>query len=82
MEPSKRAEYLGGGFLDDAPPISKELYDVLKLVVAEWMHDPMSVQCFDLRIVKRGREAVAMFERCYPQRPEARMLEGNRRRFR
>lgn len=30
--------------------------EIFKLVVAEWKSDPMSVQCFDLRIV---REAIA-----------------------
>jgi hypothetical protein len=28
--------------------------EIFKLVVAEWKSDPMSVQCFDLRVVREG----------------------------
>ena len=69
MSATHNIEYLGGGFEDDAPPISKEIYDILKLVVAEWESDPMSVQCFDLRIVERAKKACTEWEQCYPQRP-------------
>lgn len=34
------------------------VWDVLDLVVAEWESDPMSVQCFDLRIVERAKHLV------------------------
>lgn len=33
----------------------RELLDVLNLIVAEFESDPMSVQCFDLRIVERAK---------------------------
>ena len=29
--------------------------DILELVVSEWETDPMSVQCFDLRIVNEAK---------------------------
>ena len=37
----------------------KEAARLLDLVVAEWRSDPMSVQCFDLRIVKQAKEVMA-----------------------
>ena len=37
----------------------KEAWKVLDLIVAEFESDPMSVQCFDLRIVERAKECVA-----------------------
>jgi len=33
-----------------------EALGIFKEVVGEWKSDPMSVQCFDLRIVKRALE--------------------------
>jgi hypothetical protein len=36
---------------------------LLGLIVAEWKSDPMSVQCFDLRIVKEAKAVVAEYER-------------------
>jgi hypothetical protein len=33
--------------------------EIFKLVISEWKTDPMSVQCFDLRIV---REAIALHD--------------------
>ena len=38
--------------------LRKEAIDLLGLVAAEWESDPMSVQCFDLRIVRRAKEVV------------------------
>ena len=35
-----------------------EALELLKLIDAEFQSDPMSVQCFDLRIVKRVNECV------------------------
>jgi hypothetical protein len=41
------------------------MWQVMRLVVAEWTTDPRSVECFDLRIVE---EAVSLVERHqYPQ---------------
>lgn len=34
----------------------REALEIFDLVVAEWNSDPMSVQCFDLRIVKRAQD--------------------------
>lgn len=31
---------------------------LLGLVVAEWESDPMSVQCFDLRVVNRAKAVI------------------------
>ena len=36
----------------------KRAWEILRLVVAEWRSDPMSVQCFDLRIVREATELV------------------------
>jgi hypothetical protein len=35
-----------------------EMYRLLELIDAEFRTDPMSVQCFDLRIVKRVNEVL------------------------
>lgn len=35
--------------------IDDRLLEIMGLVVAEWESDPMSVQCFDLRIVAEAR---------------------------
>jgi hypothetical protein len=40
--------------LSEAVELRSEAVELLKLVVAEWESDPMSVQCFDLRIVERA----------------------------
>lgn len=38
---------------------NQEAHDLLALIDAEFRTDPMSVQCFDLRIVERVRACVA-----------------------
>lgn len=43
--------------------LRREAVQLLGLVVAEWTSDPMSVQCFDARTVKRATEVVAELER-------------------
>lgn len=51
--------------IDPAPePMFSELgmYLVLRPIVAEFDSDPMSVQCFDLRIVRRAQWLVKKFE--------------------
>ena len=35
--------------------IDARLMEIMGLVVAEWGSDPMSVQCFDLRIVEEAK---------------------------
>jgi len=46
--------------------LEKEAFKILGLVVAEWKSDPMSVQCFDLRIVERAKYVVARLEKLTP----------------
>lgn len=41
---------------------AREAFRLLKLIDAEFQSDPMSVQCFDLRIVQRVKECVAKRE--------------------
>ena len=41
----------------------KEAMRVLALIVAEFTSDPMSVQCFDLRIVERAKQVIENRER-------------------
>jgi hypothetical protein len=36
---------------------------LLGLVVAEWKSDPVSVQCFDLRIVEDAKTVIARLEK-------------------
>ena len=43
--------------------IGKECREVLDLIVSEFETDPKSVQCFDLRLVKRAIEAVEVHRR-------------------
>lgn len=35
-----------------------ELFTVLDIIIAEFQSDPMSVQCFDLRIVARAKKVI------------------------
>lgn len=35
-----------------------EAWTVLDLIVAEFESDPMSVQCFDLRVVERAKKVI------------------------
>lgn len=37
----------------------REAHALLDLIVAEFTSDPMSVQCFDARIVERAKDCVA-----------------------
>lgn len=48
---------------EDLPPNEREIYELLDLIVAEWESDPMSVQCFDLRIVERAKKTVEPFRK-------------------
>ncbi len=36
-----------------------DLLEILSLIVSEFKSDPMSVQCFDLRLVERAKRIVA-----------------------
>jgi hypothetical protein len=42
--------------------LRREAIQILELVVSEWQSDPMSVQCFDLRIVERAGQVIARLE--------------------
>jgi len=46
--------------------LKREGMHLLGLVVAEWMSDPQSVQCFDSRIVERAIKVIAEYE-CLPE---------------
>ncbi|WP_026782648.1 hypothetical protein [Pleomorphomonas koreensis] len=37
----------------------RRLLEIMELVVSEWATDPMSVACFDLRIVEEAKQLVA-----------------------
>lgn len=45
-------------YLDPVGDAQNEAWKVLSLIVAEFDTDPMSVQCFDLRIVERAKAVV------------------------
>ena len=43
--------------------IEKRLLQIMDLVVAEWESDPISAQCFDLRIVNEAKMLNASYKR-------------------
>jgi hypothetical protein len=43
----------------EARMLNQEAHVLLGLIAAEFCSDPLSVQCFDLRIVERVKQAVA-----------------------
>lgn len=43
---------------EDSWQNDKEAFVLLDLINAEFQSDPMSVQCFDLRVVERVKECV------------------------
>jgi len=51
---------LGHIGFDYSPPSEEqnEMARLLKLIDAEWRSDPMSVQCFDLRIIEQVRDII------------------------
>lgn len=49
--------------VEDLPEGEREAYEVLDLIVAEFESDPMSVQCFDLRVVERAKKAVEPYRK-------------------
>jgi len=50
--------------------ICAEAYQLLKIIDAEFRTDPMSVQCFDLRVVQKVRECIAAGERLNAELPD------------
>jgi hypothetical protein len=47
--------------------LQRRAVQLLDIVVAEWQSDPMSVQCFDLRIVREAIEVIAELKRLKPE---------------
>ena len=52
--------------LDERFALQDEAIRLLDAVVAEWQSDPLSVQCFDLRIVERAKYVVARLQQLTP----------------
>lgn len=46
-------------------PAEREMFAVLDLIVMEWKTDPMSVQCFDLRLVERAKAVVEAYRKAH-----------------
>lgn len=46
--------------------LEKDALRLLGIVVAEWKSDPLSVQCFDLRIVEEAKMVVERLEKLRP----------------
>lgn len=44
------------------PVQCREAYRLLRLVDAEWLTDPMSLVCFDLRLVRQARALIVEVE--------------------
>ena len=47
--------------------LEREAHRILDLVVAEWNSDPMSIQCFDLRIVERAKAVMSRLKQLTPE---------------
>ena len=47
----------------------QEAFELLRLIDAEFRSDPMSVQCFDLRIVERVRKCVEEYAELKQRNP-------------
>lgn len=47
--------------------LRREAVAVLGLIVAEFKSDPLSVQCFDQRVVERAKACVAELEKLEPK---------------
>ena len=52
--------------LEEIYKLKYEALRLLDLVVAEWGSDPLSVQCFDLRIVERAKYVIARLKKLDP----------------
>jgi len=46
--------------------LQREALGLLEVIVAEWDSDPMSVQCFDLRIVARAKQVAKRLRELQP----------------
>ena len=47
----------------DADQLGEECRELIDIIAAEFESDPMSVQCFDLRIVERAKKAAKTHRR-------------------
>lgn len=47
----------------DPDQLGLECRELIDIISAEFESDPMSVQCFDLRIVERAKKAAAIHRR-------------------
>jgi hypothetical protein len=50
-------------YFDPTIDAENRAYRVLNLIVAEFISDPMSVQCFDLRTVEEAKAVVELLKR-------------------
>ena len=57
-----RKEMDAGWDMEERLESDSEAFRLLDLINAEFQSDPMSTQCFDLRIVERVRDWVAKHE--------------------
>lgn len=46
--------------------LDQRAWDVLRLIVAEFESDPMSVQCFDTRIVEEAKYLIERYKAIEP----------------
>jgi hypothetical protein len=53
----------GGPFEMDPDELGYECRELINIIAAEFESDPMSVQCFDLRIVERAKKAARIHRR-------------------
>lgn len=51
-------------------PAAKEFAAILDIIVAEWNSDPMSMQCFDLRVVQRAKDVLDKWSKTVKAYPE------------
>jgi hypothetical protein len=47
----------------DPDQLAEECRELINIIAAEFESDPMSVQCFDLRIVERAKRAARIHRR-------------------
>lgn len=45
--------------IEEGFKLQQRAWEILDIVVAEWKSDPLSVQCFDLRIVEEAKRLIA-----------------------
>jgi len=64
MKAMIKPEYLTGEPFEMNPDeLAEECRQLIDIIAAEFESDPMSVQCFDLRIVERAKRAARIHRR-------------------